>query len=400
MSSPFPDNKVTVNQPASVQNGEAGLKELEPPYLVIKELLREGKVVVFLGAGVNSRRPPEAEWKPNESNFLPRGSELSKYLARQCSFPSDEKHDLEDLAKVSSYYSITVSRSDLRQRLRKIFKRNFELCDIHTYLASINTPLLIVTTNYDDLTETAFKLVGRPYDLVVYPTDSEDAKGSVLWWKHGEREPKAVTPNTLHIDLKTTTVIYKMHGTLCRPKRKWDSYVITEEDYVDFLSRMTGHTAVPAIFMPYFRTRHFLFLGYGLNDWNLRVVLRNLRDVLPSKRKSKLDDVIEQPLLAAQEAAEKREEAAGEAATPEELVAEEQDDDYDEEDEEDEEDISTEFLSSWAIKYRPTLLERALWDARGIKIYNADIAAFVKRLQEEVMPESPALQAESEASHE
>ena len=36
---------------------------------------------------------------------------------------------------------------------------------------------------------------------------------------------------------------------------------------------MTKNKAIPAIFAEPFQTRHFLFLGYGLNDWNLRVVL-------------------------------------------------------------------------------------------------------------------------------
>jgi hypothetical protein len=55
--------------------------------------------------------------------------------------------------------------------------------------------------------------------------------------------------------------------------------VITEEDYVEFLSRMTTNTssAVPAQFYQYSRSRSFLFLGYSLRDWNLRVVMRNLR---------------------------------------------------------------------------------------------------------------------------
>src|SRR5205823_762251 len=35
-----------------------------------------------------------------------------------------------------------------------------------------------------------------------------------------------------------------------------------------------GQTAVPAQFMRHFSMRHFLFLGYGLRDWNLRVVLK------------------------------------------------------------------------------------------------------------------------------
>jgi hypothetical protein len=157
----------------------------------------------------------------------------------------------------------------------------------------------------------------------------------VLWWQHGESEPTAVPPNQLYIDLETTTVIYKMHGTVDRAQRKWDSYVITEEDYVDFLSRMTGQTAVPALFMRHFRTRHFLFLGYGLGDWNLRVVLKNITG------------------------------AAGASSAPAEDGEEEED------------------LRSWAIQFRPSVLETELWNARNVKIYDVDINEFAGKLREQ-----------------
>jgi hypothetical protein len=160
-------------------------------------------------------------------------------------------------------------------------------------------------------------------------------EASILWWKHGAVEPEVVPPNQLFIDLKSTTVIYKMHGTVDRVTAKWDSYVITEDDYIDFLSRMTGQTAVPAQFMRHFRTRHFLFLGYGLRDWNLRVVLKNLRMVLP---------------------------AAGDAS------GQAEDDDGGE-------------LRSWAIQFKPSDLETELWNARRVKIYDVDINEFVEKLR-------------------
>jgi hypothetical protein len=94
---------------------------------------------------------------------------------------------------------------------------------------------------------------------------------------------------------------------------------------------MTGQTAVPAIFMEYFRTRHFLFLGYGLRDWNLRVVLRNLKSQLP---------VAPQPV------------------------------------DEEEEDIR-----SWAIQLQPSELEEQLWNARGVRIYDLSITDFVKQMR-------------------
>lgn len=305
-----------------------------PPYGEISRLLKKGEVVPFLGAGVNfgTRQPPDAKWESSGSSFLPSGRELSFSLADSISFPSQDEHDLADLAKVASFFVDTAGRKRVRERLHELFDRDFEPCDIHNYLASLSAPVLIVTTNYDDLTERAFKKAGKPYDLVVHPTDRKDVEASVVWWRHEATKPEAIAPNKLYIDLKTTNVIYKMHGTVDRGQGEWDSYVITEEDYIDFLTRMTGQTAVPAQFMRHFRSRSFLFMGYGLNDWNFRVVLNNLKCVLPAN-------------------------PDGSSALPEEN------------------------LPSWAIQYRPSDLESQLWDMRKVKIYDVDINEFVKQLR-------------------
>lgn len=312
---------------------------MPPPYGEIADLLKKGEVVPFLGAGVNFGVRPEsnAKWDAKVSNFLPSGVELSRFLADVSNFPAENEDEITDLAKVSSYFVETSARRRLRERLHEIFNRDFEPAVIHNYLAELgrSTPMLIVTTNYDDLTERAFNRLGLPFDLVVHPTDRKDVEASVLWWKHGVTEPEVVPPNQLFIDLKNTTVIYKMHGTVDRITAKWDSYVITEDDYIDFLSRMTGQTAVPAQFMRHFRTRHFLFLGYGLRDWNLRVVLKNLRMVLPT---------------------------VNDAGTT-----------VDEDSEEE--------LRSWAIQFNPSDLETELWGARKVKIYDVDINEFVEKLR-------------------
>jgi SIR2-like domain len=310
----------------------------EPPYGEIVDLIKSGQVVPFLGAGVNfgTRQTATDKWDEKGPAFLPSGAELSRFLASKSNFPSTDEHDLVDLAKVASYFAETSARSRLRQRLHEVFDHDFEPCCIHNYLAELQTPQLIVTTNYDDLTERAFVKAGKPFDMVVHQTDRKDVGASVLYWRYQAKEPEAVAPNKLFIDLEKTTVIYKMHGTVDRQLKQWDSYVITEEDYVDFLSRMMGQTAVPAQFMRHFRTRHFLFMGYGLNDWNLRVVLNNLRAVLP-----------------------------GVEAEP----------GVEPDDEED--------LRSWAIQFRPSDLEVELWNARKVRIYDVDINAFVQRLQAE-----------------
>ena len=340
-----------------------------PPTPNIAAMLQAGRVVPFLGAGVNTRPDPAAVWKKG-SPFLPRGAELSEYLAHMNAFPSDDPLDRRDLAKVASYAVEASGRTALRENLRAVFEREYEPCAVHHYLASVPSNLLIVTTNYDDLTEAAFRRAGREFHLVVHPTDRQDAEAAVLWWRPGRDEPEEVSPNGLRLKPGTAPIIYKMHGTVYRhaggraeligvpeaveaalagpaeedadladlpePPRpdRWDSYVITEDDYVEFLSRMTAQSVVPSHFIQHFQRSHFLFLGYGLNDWNLRVVLRNLRRAVPGGAGSA--------------------QAAPGAAGP-----------------------------SWAIQYRPSVLETRLWEARQVDIYDMDIDGFVSALAAE-----------------
>ena len=314
----------------------------EPPYGIIASQLKQGAVIPFLGAGASlCGRPPGVRWDARMAAFLPTGGELARQLAEDSGFPSSDPYDCGDLAKVASYYiDESADRGILRDYMRQTFDRDYAPGAIHRILAELDTPLLIVTTNYDDLLERAFKDKGRPYHVVAYPTDNQEYAASVLWWKPGATEPEAHHPKSLPLSLADTTIIYKMHGTVDRHTKTWDSFVITEEDYVDFLARMTGQTAIPARFMVEFRRRRFLFIGYGLRDWNLRVMLRNLKMSLPT--------------LEAGTAA-----GAATASAPEDL-------------------------RSWAVQLHPSELEQALWRARKINIYDMEIDDFVARLREEM----------------
>jgi hypothetical protein len=309
---------------------------MEPPYGVISNLLRKRRVVPFLGAGASMiGRPPGIAWDARAPAFLPSGLDLSHLLADEAQFPSRDEHDLRDLARVASYYVNQASRSYLRERLRELLIADtYRGGELHEFLASqVPGPLIIVVTNYDTLLEQAFQAAGRAYDLVIYSADSKDNANAVLWWEHGRRQPKAVSPKKLDIDLDQKTVIFKMHGTVVTESAEWDNFVITEEDYVEFLSRLTVNAAVPSIFYPYFRERSFLFLGYGLRDWNLRVLLNTL-----SKHRA----------------------GGGRRATADEEEA----------------------LPSWAIQRHPSPLEEQLWRHNNVKIFDCNLEDFVAQLRQ------------------
>jgi hypothetical protein len=72
-------------------------------------------------------------------------------------------------------------------------------------------------------------------------------------------------------------VILKLHGQVDRtPDREWESFVVTEDDYIDYLASGDLAAAVPVALGAKLRRSHFLFLGYTMRDWNLRVILNRL----------------------------------------------------------------------------------------------------------------------------
>jgi len=295
------------------------MSQLLPPYTLIRDGLQQGRIIPFLGSGASSGGGnPGKKWHKGLAARLPKSHELAGHLARMTEFPPKEP---PDLTKVAQYFDVVAGRLPLHGELHDIFDHDYPLTSLHTFLADVATPLLIVTTNYDDLIERAFSAKGRMYEVVIHTTDPTIGD-RLLWWPRGAPEPKEVNANKLDIDLDAVTVIYKMHGAVDRRNRERDQYVITEDDYIDFLARMIKKKAIPAIFAEPFQTRHFLFLGYSLNDWNLRVVLNRMeRDLRRPKG-----------------------------------------------------------IKSWAIQSNPSPLEKRFWQERGVEVYDMKIDDFVKEV--------------------
>lgn len=308
-----------------------------PPYSAIAKALLEGSVVPFIGPGAcASGRPPGAVWDPSKAAFLPSGIELSHLLAEAGHFPEEDAGT--GLSAAASCYAALMERESLREQLRQIlsnFLPKIAIPPLYRCLAAIPQPLLIITTNFDTELEQAFRAAGRPYDLVVYPAERKDLANAVLWWPHGSDEPvkPAPAPNALNIDIKTTSVIFKMYGSFSG-RDDWDGYVITEDDYVELCSRLPhlhGETAIPSLFTSHLRECHLLFLGCDLRDWPLRVVTGSLSQFFKNARSQQGEQ-----------------------------------------------------LKSWAIAAELSSLERQLWPHLGVVPYHVDLDRFVQELGQRV----------------
>ena len=111
------------------------------------------------------------------------------------------------------------------------------------------------------------------FDLVSYVTNGPN-QGRFVHERPDGSEQVITQPNTyVDVDPEKRTVLLKIHGSVDRADRRQDSYVITEDHYIDYLAHGSIAKLMPAYLMARMRNSHFLFLGYAMRDWNLRVIL-------------------------------------------------------------------------------------------------------------------------------
>jgi len=252
-------------------------------YGIMAKAIREGRVVPFFGAGANlCGRPPDTPWQPGQ--YLPSGSELSAHLAKSFGYPAG---DPMDLVRVSQYAAVMAGSGPLYEELRKLFDKDYRPTPLHQFFAGLPALLrdraagpapfqLIVTTNYDDLLERSFQLAGEPYDLVSYIAEGE-GRGKFLHCRTGQGAVVIEKPNEYRgLPTDQGIVILKIHGAVDRDNPDRDSFVITEDHYIDYLTHTDISNLVPVTLAAKLKRSHFLFLGYGLRDWNLRVILHRI----------------------------------------------------------------------------------------------------------------------------
>jgi hypothetical protein len=256
--------------------------DLNVHYNMIIKAIADGRVVPFFGAGVNlCGRPAETDWQRGQ--YLPSGGELAEYLAKEYGYPSSE---VQDLVRVSQYVAVMIGSGPLYEELHSLLDTDYRPTLLHQFFATLPAVLrdkgyphpyqLIVTTNYDDLMERAFQDAGEPFDLVSYVAEGEQ-RGKFLHWPPEGEARLIEKPNEYRgLSLDQRPVILKIHGAVDRATGERDSFVITEDHYIDYLTRTDISNLVPVTLAAKLRRSHFLFLGYSLRDWNLRVILHRI----------------------------------------------------------------------------------------------------------------------------
>jgi SIR2-like domain len=241
---------------------------------VVRALLA-GRLVTVIGPGVHAVDGAD-------DGALPALGDVTTHLASVFHCPTERTRDL---AQVAEYVTVTSGARPLYDELHALFDRECPPGPVHRALADLATSLrerdaprqLLVTTNYDRLLEQAFDAAREELETVVYLALGRH-RGKFLHLRSGGEVSVVELPNTYtQLSLDSTTVLFKIHGGVdARPGREWESFVVSEDDYIDYLAQAEISVVVPVTLAARLRRSHFLFLGYPLREWSLRVFLHRL----------------------------------------------------------------------------------------------------------------------------
>lgn len=218
----------------------------------------------FIGAGASAE-------------ILGSGSKIARNWAEKYKYPFK---DTGDLARVSQFLSLTTNDT---MRPKELIQEQFQEKGVpnysepdepHALLADLELPIYI-TTNYDNFMFEALE-ERRQRNPSLEPCTPQ--REHCCWNKIIEEEMTSVFgkegEKTDYGPSVEKPLVYHLHGHYETPQ----SMVLTEDDYLDFLVKLSRDTQI--VIPPSVRTAisktSLLFIGYSLSDWNFRVLFRTL----------------------------------------------------------------------------------------------------------------------------
>lgn len=195
--------------------------------------IRKKEVVLWAGAGFS------------RYTNLPTGGELASKIISE--LPIEYHDDLKNKALPEVAEEFVMLNEGTERELFRILKENIDIepdrLDVHEKLTDIIQIEKIVTTNYDKLFERAY--------------------GSKL----------SVIVKNSQIPLATRKVkLFKIHGDIDQE----DTMVVTSSNYVDFFTASNSNSAVWKNIESIMSGNSLLFVGYSLDDVNIKVLLETM----------------------------------------------------------------------------------------------------------------------------
>ena len=201
----------------------------------LRSLIKQNKLIPFVGAGLSMNLG------------LPSFSQLVDKIAEELGYDPDVFKLNGNNLQLAEYY---VAVKGAIGPLRSLMDRSFNPTEAairssvaHTALVQMNLPV-IYTTNYDNIIEQSFEFLNKPVYTIANIDDISSAPDNA-------------------------TQIVKFHGSFSDD----ESLVLTESSYFE---RLSFESAIDLKLRADMLGKCLLFIGYSLDDVNIRYMLYKL----------------------------------------------------------------------------------------------------------------------------
>ena len=199
----------------------------------------ENSLTIFVGAGVSAL------------SHAPRWSDMIDQICDLLGQDRKKSYSSDDFLQIPQIYFNEIGRNKKRYYsfLSKVLDTStLETNEIHKMLIKLR-PASILTTNFDELLEDA--AAAECYSMKVIASDDEVSA------------------------INGGRFILKVHGDL-----KHQNIVFKEEDY---LSYSDNFKLIETLLKSIFSTNTVLFIGYSLNDYNIKLIMNWAKSLLKDK---------------------------------------------------------------------------------------------------------------------
>lgn len=197
----------------------------------IQHYMDNGKIAVFVGAGV-SRLSGYPSWY-----------EIIKKMANELGYLESDSLSTEDYLKISQMYFIEKSEEKYLETIKKFFDGKYETNEVHDLIFSLQ-PKHLLTTNYDTLLEKTAVKFGKNYSVI--------------------------NADTAVSGCESNQYIIKLHGDFD------EKFVLKEADYLNYEME---YMLIDNIVKSVFATNLVIFIGYSLNDYNIKLIMNWVKNV-------------------------------------------------------------------------------------------------------------------------
>jgi hypothetical protein len=216
--------------------------------------LQSGRCVLVLGPDIPAVRRYGSAGGPSEINSV--RDAFCQYLANQL---EEENLKVEERAlfALAQQYEDSPATANLKNFAANFFRTApYNPGPLHLELACCPFSL-VLTTCHDDLFAKALSL--------------QDKSPSRFWYHYrGEPRDNREVEGTPSPD---APALYHLYGTFDEP----NSLVLTENDLLDFMINViSGRPKLPDSLCSLLRNNTFLFVGFGIRYWYIRVLLKLL----------------------------------------------------------------------------------------------------------------------------